>query len=86
MCVCAHQVKLDFLVLLEEQHVEGGQRWRQVKERLEGDPRYKAVDSSNLREKLYKHYLDKQAKVGLRACVLVCVWDLDFCGCMLEDH
>ncbi|XP_067084952.1 transcription elongation regulator 1 isoform X2 [Osmerus mordax] len=56
------KVKLDFLVLLEEQHVEGGQRWRQVKERLEGDPRYKAVDSSNLREELYKHYLDKQAK------------------------
>uniref|UniRef100_A0A8C7SHB0 Transcription elongation regulator 1 n=1 Tax=Oncorhynchus mykiss TaxID=8022 RepID=A0A8C7SHB0_ONCMY len=29
---------------------------------LEGDPRYKAVESSNTREELYKQYVDKQAK------------------------
>uniref|UniRef100_A0A8C7SHF9 Transcription elongation regulator 1 n=1 Tax=Oncorhynchus mykiss TaxID=8022 RepID=A0A8C7SHF9_ONCMY len=38
------------------------QRWSKVKDRLEGDPRYKAVESSNTREELYKQYVDKQAK------------------------
>lgn len=34
-----------------------------MKEKLETDPRYKAVDSSALREELYKQYMEKQAKV-----------------------
>lgn len=61
--VCS-QVKQDFFDLLSEQHIEGGQRWSKVKERLETDPRYKAVESSALREELYKQYMEKQAKVG----------------------
>lgn len=58
------QVKHDFFELLSDQHVEAGQRWSKVKERLETDPRYKAVESSALREELYKHYMEKLAKVG----------------------
>lgn len=57
-------MKQDFFDLLSEQHIEGGQRWSKVKERLETDPRYKAVESSALREELYKQYMEKQAKVG----------------------
>lgn len=57
------QVKQDFFDLLSDQHVEGGQRWSKVKERLETDPRYKAVESSALREELFKQYMEKQAKV-----------------------
>lgn len=57
-------MKLDFFDLLSEQHIEGGQRWSKVKERLETDPRYKGVDSSALREELFKQYMEKQAKVG----------------------
>lgn len=68
MCVCS-QVKLDFFDLLSEQHIEGSQRWSKVKERLETDPRYKAVESSALREDLFKQYMEKQAKVG---AVLIC--------------
>lgn len=34
-----------------------------MKEKLETDPRYKAVESSALREELYKQYMEKQAKV-----------------------
>ncbi|XP_047185618.1 transcription elongation regulator 1 isoform X8 [Scophthalmus maximus] len=56
------KVKQDFFDLLNEQHVEGGQRWSKVKERLETDPRYKSVDSSALREELFKQYGEKQAK------------------------
>uniref|UniRef100_A0A665U3A1 Transcription elongation regulator 1 n=1 Tax=Echeneis naucrates TaxID=173247 RepID=A0A665U3A1_ECHNA len=56
------KVKQDFFDLLNEQHIEGGQRWSKVKERLETDPRYKSVDSSALREELYKQYMEKQAK------------------------
>ncbi|XP_019964893.2 transcription elongation regulator 1 isoform X1 [Paralichthys olivaceus] len=56
------KVKLDFFDLLNEQHIEGGQRWSKIKERLETDPRYKSVDSSALREELFKQYIEKQAK------------------------
>uniref|UniRef100_A0A8C4DFP3 Transcription elongation regulator 1 n=1 Tax=Dicentrarchus labrax TaxID=13489 RepID=A0A8C4DFP3_DICLA len=56
------KVKQDFFDLLTEQHIEGGQRWSKVKERLETDPRYKAVESSALREELFKQYMEKQAK------------------------
>lgn len=63
-------MKQDFFDLLTEQHIEGGQRWSKVKERLETDPRYKSVDSSALREELFKQYTEKQAKVGAFLCVL----------------
>uniref|UniRef100_A0A3Q3N7K6 Transcription elongation regulator 1 n=1 Tax=Mastacembelus armatus TaxID=205130 RepID=A0A3Q3N7K6_9TELE len=56
------KVKQDFFDLLSEQHIEGGQRWSKVKERLETDPRYKSVESSALREELFKQYMEKQAK------------------------
>ncbi|KAM7398221.1 hypothetical protein PAMA_006224 [Pampus argenteus] len=56
------KVKQDFYDLLSEQHIEGGQRWSKIKERLETDPRYKAVESSALREEHFKQYMDKQAK------------------------
>lgn len=57
-------MKQDFFELLSDQHVEAGQRWSKVKEKLETDPRYKAVESSALREEHYKHYMEKLAKVG----------------------
>ncbi|KAG7523287.1 transcription elongation regulator 1 isoform X2 [Solea senegalensis] len=56
------KVRQDFFDLLNEQHIEGGQRWSKIKERLETDPRYKSVDSSALREELFKQYMEKQAK------------------------
>ncbi|XP_054907608.1 transcription elongation regulator 1 isoform X2 [Poeciliopsis prolifica] len=56
------KVRQDFFDLLSDQHVEGNQRWSKVKERLETDPRYKAVDSSALREELFKQFTEKQAK------------------------
>ncbi|CAG5872500.1 unnamed protein product [Menidia menidia] len=56
------KVKQDFFELLSDQHIEGNHRWSKVKERLETDPRYKAVDSSALREELFKQYMEKQAK------------------------
>lgn len=58
------QVRLDFYDLLSEQLTEGSHRWSKVKDRLETDPRYKAVESSALREELFKQFLEKQAKVG----------------------
>ncbi|XP_057677650.1 transcription elongation regulator 1 isoform X2 [Corythoichthys intestinalis] len=56
------KVRQDFFEMLSDQHVEGGQRWSKVKERMETDPRYKAVESSALREDYFKQYLDKLAK------------------------
>uniref|UniRef100_A0A672H916 Transcription elongation regulator 1 n=1 Tax=Salarias fasciatus TaxID=181472 RepID=A0A672H916_SALFA len=56
------KVKQDFFDLISEQHIEGSHRWSKVKERLETDPRYKAVESSALREELYKQFMEKQAK------------------------
>ncbi|XP_077597043.1 transcription elongation regulator 1 isoform X2 [Stigmatopora nigra] len=56
------KVRQDFFEMLSDQHVEGGQRWSKVKERMETDPRYKAVETSALREDYFKQYLDKLAK------------------------
>ncbi|XP_069002241.1 transcription elongation regulator 1 isoform X4 [Embiotoca jacksoni] len=56
------KVRQDFFDLISDQHIEGGQRWSKVKERLETDPRYKAVDSSALREELFKQFMERQAK------------------------
>ncbi|CAL8280332.1 unnamed protein product [Arctogadus glacialis] len=56
------KVKIDFFELMAEHHIEAGPRWSKVKDRLETDPRYKAVESSALREELFKQYIDKQAK------------------------
>lgn len=66
------QVKQDFFDLLSDQHIEGSQRWSKVKERLETDPRYKAVESSALREELFKQFIEKQAKVGASHWILEC--------------
>ena len=71
-CVFCSQVKQDFFDLLSEQHIEGGQRWSKVKERLETDQRYKAVESSALREELFKQYMEKQAKVWMMGSVCMC--------------
>lgn len=72
VCVFCSQVKQDFFDLLSEQHIEGGQRWSKVKERLETDQRYKAVESSALREELFKQYMEKQAKVWMMGLVCMC--------------
>ncbi|KAJ8276256.1 hypothetical protein COCON_G00080080 [Conger conger] len=56
------KVRQDFFELLADHHLEGQQRWSKVKERLEGDQRYKAVEGSGMREELYKHYVEKLAK------------------------
>lgn len=56
------KVKLDFFDLLSDHHVDVSQRWSKVKDKLETDQRYKAVESSAAREELYKQYVEKQAK------------------------
>lgn len=58
------QVKQDFFDLLSDHHIDVQQRWAKVKDKVETDPRYKAVESSAAREDLYKQYVEKQAKVG----------------------
>lgn len=59
------QVKQDFFDLLSDHHIDVQQRWAKVKDKVETDPRYKAVESSAAREDLYKQYVEKQAKVGV---------------------
>ncbi|KAG7263888.1 hypothetical protein CRUP_034227 [Coryphaenoides rupestris] len=56
------KLKIEFFELMAEHHIEGGHRWSKVKDRLETDPRYKAVDSSAHREELFKQYIEKQTK------------------------
>lgn len=54
--------------MLSEHHLDSQLRWSKVKEKFESDSRYKAVDSSGLREDFFKQYMEKLAKVSL--CVL----------------
>uniref|UniRef100_A0A8C1IV10 Transcription elongation regulator 1a (CA150) n=1 Tax=Cyprinus carpio TaxID=7962 RepID=A0A8C1IV10_CYPCA len=56
------QVKDDFRKMMEEAKL--GQRWSKVKEKMETDPRYKAVETSAAREELFKNYVERLAKVS----------------------
>ncbi|XP_051715591.1 transcription elongation regulator 1a isoform X2 [Ctenopharyngodon idella] len=56
------KVKQDFFELLTDYHVDGQQRWSKVKEKMETDPRYKAVETSAVREELFKNYVERLAK------------------------
>ncbi|KPP76957.1 transcription elongation regulator 1-like [Scleropages formosus] len=56
------KVKQDFFELLSDHHIDGQLRWSKVKDKLESDPRYKAVESSAMREDLYKQYAEKLTK------------------------
>lgn len=56
------KVKMDFFDLLSNHHLDGQSRWSKVKDKVEGDPRYKAVDGSSMREDLFKQYIEKIAK------------------------
>uniref|UniRef100_A0A672QFN6 Transcription elongation regulator 1 n=1 Tax=Sinocyclocheilus grahami TaxID=75366 RepID=A0A672QFN6_SINGR len=58
------KVKQDFFELLSDYHVDGQQRWSKVKEKMETDPRYKAVETSAVREELFKEYVERLAKVS----------------------
>ncbi|XP_031424585.2 transcription elongation regulator 1-like isoform X3 [Clupea harengus] len=55
------KVKQDFFALCEEQCVEVGQRWSKMKEKLEEDPRCRAVES-HTREDLFKAYTEQLTK------------------------
>ncbi|XP_067313225.1 transcription elongation regulator 1a isoform X2 [Pseudorasbora parva] len=56
------KVKQDFFELLSDYHVDGQLRWSKVKEKMETDPRYKAVETSAAREELFKNYVERLAK------------------------
>ncbi|XP_041917670.1 transcription elongation regulator 1a isoform X2 [Alosa sapidissima] len=55
------KVRQDFFALCEEVCVEVGQRWSKLKEKLEEDPRCRAVEPHS-REELFKAYTDQLAK------------------------
>lgn len=56
------KVKLDFFDLLASHHLDAQSRWSKVKDKIESDPRYKAVESSSAREELFKQYIEKVVK------------------------
>ncbi|CAJ0962397.1 unnamed protein product [Ranitomeya imitator] len=55
-------VKLDFFDLLANHHLDAQSRWSKVKDKIESDSRYKAVESSSAREDLFKQYIEKIVK------------------------
>lgn len=68
------KVKQDFFELLSDYHVDGQQRWSKVKEKMETDPRYKAVETSAAREEFFKNYVERLAKVSEAASIYTMVW------------
>ncbi|XP_068626057.1 transcription elongation regulator 1 isoform X2 [Battus philenor] len=50
------QVKNEFIALLKEKSVGRHSRWAEVKKKVDLDPRYKAVESSTLREDYFREY------------------------------
>lgn len=63
---------MDFFELLANHHLDSQSRWSKVKDKVETDPRYKAVDSSSQREDLFKQYIEKIAKVGGSSGLCLC--------------
>lgn len=49
-------MKTDFIALLKEKAVDRHARWPDVKKKVDSDPRYKAVESSTLKEDYYREY------------------------------
>ncbi|XP_048850682.1 transcription elongation regulator 1 isoform X2 [Brienomyrus brachyistius] len=56
------KIRQDFFELLSDHHLDGQQRWSKVKDKVESDQRYKTVESSAMREELYKQFVEKLAK------------------------
>ncbi|OCT87743.1 hypothetical protein XELAEV_18021441mg [Xenopus laevis] len=56
------KVRSDFFDLLSSLHLEGQSRWSKIKDKIENDLRYKAVESSAAREELFKQYIEKIVK------------------------
>ncbi|XP_053319619.1 transcription elongation regulator 1 [Spea bombifrons] len=56
------RVKTDFFDLLSGHHLDGQSRWSKIKDKIESDPRYKAIEGSSTREELFKQYIEKLAK------------------------
>nr|XP_023654469.1 transcription elongation regulator 1-like [Paramormyrops kingsleyae] len=56
------KIRQDFFELLSDHHIDGQQRWSKVKDKVESDQRYKTVESSAMREELYKQFVEKLAK------------------------
>uniref|UniRef100_A0A8C5M177 Transcription elongation regulator 1 n=1 Tax=Leptobrachium leishanense TaxID=445787 RepID=A0A8C5M177_9ANUR len=56
------KARMDFYDLLAGLHLDGQSRWSKVKDKIENDSRYKAVESSSTREELFKQYIEKIIK------------------------
>ncbi|XP_061384877.1 transcription elongation regulator 1-like isoform X2 [Danaus plexippus] len=50
------QAKTEYLALLKEKSVDRHSRWLDVKKKIDSDARYKAVESSSLREDYFREY------------------------------
>ncbi|XP_061412380.1 transcription elongation regulator 1-like isoform X9 [Lethenteron reissneri] len=58
------KVRGDYFGLLMEQHLDGQSRWTKARERMEGDMRFQAVESSGQREEWFRQHVEKLAKAG----------------------
>lgn len=47
---------MDFIALLKEKSVDRRARWVDVKKKIDSDARYKAVESSTMREDYFREY------------------------------
>ncbi|CAH0730694.1 unnamed protein product, partial [Brenthis ino] len=50
------QAKTDFIALLKEKNVDRRARWVDIKKKIDSDARYKAVESSTMREDYFREY------------------------------
>ncbi|XP_026318353.1 transcription elongation regulator 1 isoform X2 [Hyposmocoma kahamanoa] len=50
------QAKVDFISLLKEKAVDRHARWAEAKKKVDSEPRYKAVESSAMREDYFREY------------------------------
>merc|ERR1712071_497296 len=53
------QIKKDFFTMLKEADIDRYSRWSDVKRKVDGDPRYKLVESGVQREDWFRDYMIK---------------------------
>ena len=58
------QIRRDYFDLLKEQSLDRHSRWSETKKKIDGDSRYKAIDSSSRKEDWFRDYIHRLEDVS----------------------
>ena len=59
------QLKSDYIQMLKEMDLDKHSRWSETKKKIDGESRYKAVESSSRREDWFRDYIKNLHEVSI---------------------